>query len=162
MVAGVLDCQAGDMPGGSRRRSPERVVTYLKRSSLRIVIVASQRRNRERSFAVSKENRTPVPPTANLLTDPENFTPPVRKFFALGGCGRRGKMPIFAAAQVLKRYERFCSHRFRNGQRQAHERLLGGRRRRARRRGGRFVLPPDPPAAQFLQPFHDGHPRSAL
>lgn len=63
-------------------------------------------------------------------------------------------MSIFAAATSPgKRYERFCSDRFRNGQRQAHERLLGGRGGRTRRRGDRFVLQPDPPAAQFYSRF---------
>ena len=83
-----------------------------------------------------------------------------RSFFARG-VRSDAEMRIFAA-RIYRYDERFCSHRFRNGQRQAHERLLGGRRRRARRRGGRYVLPPDPSPSQFLQPFHDGHPRSAL
>lgn len=53
----------------------------------------------------------------------------------------------------------FCSHRFRNGQRPADKRLLGGGGRRARRGGAGYLLQPDPPAPELLQPLHHGDPR---
>ena len=45
--------------------------------------------------------------------------------------------------------ERFCSHRFRNGQRPTHERLLGRRGGGPRRGDPGYVLQPDPSAPEL-------------